>query len=88
VNAGHIVSFTALASGNPTPTVQWQVSPNGTIWSDISGATSTTYSFTAQVTDTGKHYRAVFTNLVGSDTSQPALLTITIYSIFLPTVNH
>ena len=48
VAAGNAVTFTAAASGNPTPTVQWQVSTSGgTAFSAISGATSTTYTFTA-----------------------------------------
>jgi archaellum component FlaG (FlaF/FlaG flagellin family) len=38
---GATATFTATASGNPTPTVQWQVSTNGGgSFSDISGATS------------------------------------------------
>src|SRR5262249_26526061 len=37
------VSFTAAASGSPAPTVQWQVSTGGP-FSDIPGATSTTYT--------------------------------------------
>src|SRR5262249_25118157 len=42
VNAGQTATFTAAATGTPTPTVQWQVSTNGgTSFSDISGATST-----------------------------------------------
>jgi hypothetical protein len=38
------VSFTATASGTPSPTVQWQVSTDGgTTFSDIAGAISTTF---------------------------------------------
>jgi hypothetical protein len=78
VSAGQTASFTAAASGNPTPTVQWQVSTNnGSTWSNISGATSTTYSFTAQVGDNGKQYRAAFTNVAGSATTNVAVLTVT-----------
>jgi hypothetical protein len=77
VNAGQPVSFTAAASGNPSPTVQWQLSiNNGSTWTNISGATSTTYGFTAQIADNGKQYRAVFTNLVGAATSDAAVLTV------------
>ena len=84
VNAGQTASFTAAASGNPSPTVQWQVSTNnGSSWSDIAGATSLTYSFTAQVTDNGKQYRAVFTNTIGSATSSAALLKIS-NLVYLP----
>jgi hypothetical protein len=46
VLAGATATFTAAASGTPTPTVQWQSSPNGLNWSNIGGATSASYSFT------------------------------------------
>jgi len=76
------VTFTAAASGNPTPTVKWQ-SNSGSGWSDIVGATSVTYSFTAAVGDNGVQYRAVFTNGVGSDaTTNPATLTVPSLSTF------
>ncbi|TLY46249.1 MAG: hypothetical protein E6K59_01495, partial [Nitrospirae bacterium] len=67
VEYGQNATFSAAASGNPTPTVQWQVSTNGgTIWSDISGATSTTLTVTAPtVAQSGNKYRAVFTNSCG-----------------------
>ena len=75
--AGNTVTFTAAASGNPTPTVQWQVSTSGgTAFSAISGATSTTYTFTASSTENGSEYEAVFTNSVGSATSTAATLTV------------
>ena len=76
INAGQTASFSAAASGSPTPTVQWQVSSDGSSWSDISGATSLTYSFTAQSTDNGKQYRAIFTNPAGSATTYAALLIV------------
>ena len=48
VAAGSNVTFTAAATANPTATVQWEVSSNGgSTFSNISGATSTSYSFTA-----------------------------------------
>ena len=60
---GSTATFTAAASGSPTPTVQWQVSTNGgASFTDIVGATSTTYSFTVAAADNGKRFRAVFTN--------------------------
>ncbi len=70
-------SFTAAASGTPTPTVQWQVSSNGGAgWSDISGATSTTYTFTASNGMNANEYRAVFTNTAGVATTNAAMLNI------------
>jgi autotransporter-associated beta strand protein len=77
VNSGSTASFTAAATGNPTSTIQWQVSTNGgASWSNISGATSTTYSFTTVSGDNGNQYRAVFTNTVGSATSSAAVLSV------------
>jgi hypothetical protein len=77
VSAGSTATFVAAASGNPTPTVQWQLSTNGGgTFSNIAGATATTLSFTAQGTDNGNQYRAVFTNTVGSATTTAATLTI------------
>jgi hypothetical protein len=86
VTSGQAATFTAAASGNPTPTVQWQRSTNGgTSFSNISGATSTTYSFTTSATQNGYEYRAVFTNSVGSATSTAATLTVNATTV-APTV--
>ena len=77
VCAGDTVNFTAAAAGEPAPPVQWQVSTDsGTTWNDISGATSTTLTFTANASDTGNQYRAVFTYTAGTATSKAATLTV------------
>jgi P pilus assembly chaperone PapD len=77
VAPGATATFTAAATGAPAPTVQWQVSTDGgSTWANISGATSTTYSFTATTTDNGHQYRAVFTNSAGSATTSAATLTV------------
>ncbi|WP_442215303.1 beta strand repeat-containing protein, partial [Specibacter sp. RAF43] len=71
-------TFSAAASGTPTPTVQWQAN-TGTAWADISGATSTTLTLT-DVTHamSGTVYRAVFTNGVATGaTTADATLTVT-----------
>src|SRR5262249_34603082 len=67
VTYGQNATFSAAASGNPTPTVQWQVSTNsGGNWSNISGATNTTLSVIAPtVVSPLRQYRAVFTNNCG-----------------------
>ena len=56
----------------------WQVSTDGgSTWSNLSGATSTT--FTLSTTTTSEHgyaYRAVFTNSLGSATTTAANLTV------------
>jgi hypothetical protein len=77
VTLGASATFTAAATGNPAPTVQWQQSTNsGSSWSNISGATSTTYTISkTTITQNGYQYRAVFTNSIGSATSSAAKLT-------------
>ena len=51
VCAGNNVSFTSSANGSPAPTVQWQSSPNGTTWTNITGATNTTLTFASTAGD-------------------------------------
>ena len=76
VTAGGTATFTAAASGTPTPTVQWQVSTDGgTSYSDIAGATSATLTLTAVTTaQNTNRYRAVFTNSAGGATTNAATL--------------
>jgi predicted alpha-1,2-mannosidase len=72
---GGSVSFTAAATGDPQPVVQWQTSPPGGDWSDVSGATSTTLTLTSpQDQPDGTQFRAIFTNLAGEATTDPATL--------------
>ncbi len=79
--SGGTLTFTAGASGTPTPTVQWQYSiDGGSTWANITiaGATSPTLtagSVTALVN--GWQVRAVFTNAGGTATSNAATITIT-----------
>jgi formylglycine-generating enzyme required for sulfatase activity len=84
VTAGNNASFTAAASGTPTPTLQWEVSINsGTSWSDVSnsgvysGATTGTLAITGATTGmNGYQYHCVTTNSAGSATSNAATLTV------------
>ena len=77
VTSGQSASFSASATGSPAPTVQWQVSSDGgTTFSDLPGATSTTLTFTASMSQNSNLYRAVFTNSSGSVTSSAATLTV------------
>jgi hypothetical protein len=77
VTAGQTATFTAAATGSPTPTVQWQVSTDGGVtFGNLSGATSTTLSFTTALSQTGNQYRAVFTNAAGPATTTAATLTV------------
>jgi PKD repeat protein len=77
VSVGGEVSFSAAASGNPVPTLQWQVSTDGgSTWTDIPDANTSPLTFNASLDQNGYQYRAVFTNDAGSATSDPATLTV------------
>jgi hypothetical protein len=77
VTAGQTATFMAVATGSPTPTVQWQVSTDsGVTFGNVSGATSTTLSFTSASSQNGYQYRAVFTNATGTATTTAATLTV------------
>lgn len=81
VNPGQDATFTATASGDPDPTVQWQRrSGDNAAWVDIPGATTITYTLTkATRADDGSQFRAVFTNTAGTATTQSATLTVTVH---------
>ena len=78
-----VVTFTAAASGTPTPTVKWQVS-TGSGFTDLSnggvysGVTTSTLTVTgATLAMNGYQYRAVFTNGTAPDaTTTAATLTV------------
>ncbi len=75
--AGQSVTFSSNAGGNPAPTVQWQLSTdNGNTWADIGSATNPSLVFTTALPDNGNQYRAIWTNIVGSATSDAATLTV------------
>lgn len=79
---GDTVTFTAVATGNPAPGVQWQVSTDGgDNWNDVTGATTTTLTVANVTTgQDGNRYRAVFASTYdGSDhtaTSNAATLSV------------
>ena len=78
VQSGQSYSFTAAASGAPAPTLQWQRSAdNGSTWSNVAGATASTLTGTAAMSDNGALFHAVFSNSVGSATTNSAPLTVT-----------
>jgi hypothetical protein len=77
VQQGATASFTAAASGAPAPSVQWQVSTNGTSFADLAGATSDTYAVTTAMSMDGNRYRAVFTSTGGGVITTAATLTVT-----------
>ncbi|MHB1134208.1 MAG: beta strand repeat-containing protein [Chloroflexota bacterium] len=80
VAAGGTATFTAAATGNPTPTVRWQVltPTSGGTWVNVDGATSTTLTLgNVTVAMNGYRYLAIFTNAAGYVFSGAATLTVT-----------
>ncbi|MBP6716897.1 MAG: hypothetical protein KA205_08540, partial [Acidobacteria bacterium] len=77
LTVGDTATFTAVASGDPTPALQWQLSTDGgSTWTNIANATSATYSFTTTMSDHAKRYRAQFSNVGGSANSDVAVLAV------------
>ncbi|HEY5044408.1 MAG TPA: PKD domain-containing protein [Solirubrobacteraceae bacterium] len=78
VVAGETATFTAAASGTPTPTLQWQESTNGgAAWIAMPGATADTLTVAnTTLAESGQEYRAVFTNTVKTATTLVATLTV------------
>jgi alpha-tubulin suppressor-like RCC1 family protein len=78
VELGQEVSFEAAASGFPEPTVQWELSTDaGSTWSSIAGANSDKFTISATTLAENNHeYRAAFTNVAGTRTSNAATLTV------------
>ena len=84
VEAGAPASFTTEASGNPTPTVQWQLSTNGgSSWTkdttDGGNATTTLTIADTTASQSNNEYRAVFNNVVASGVASSAA-TLTVQS--------
>ena len=80
VRSGQTVTFTANASGKPTPSVQWQLSTNGGgIFTNIASATAKTFTFSATSRSNGNQYRAVFSNSLGTATTKAATLTVGLF---------
>jgi hypothetical protein len=75
VAAGDQAIFTATAEY--ADRVQWQRSDDGVVWSDVSGATTGTFTLRTATDDEGALFRAVFVGADGSVTTEAAVLTVT-----------
>ena len=72
VASGGSATFTVAATGSTPFTYQWSKGST-----PIAGATNASYTInTAAVADSGSTYSVVVTNLAGSATSSPAVLTV------------
>jgi predicted secreted protein len=69
-------TFSVVPTGT-TPTVQWQVSTNGTTWQNVTGATTATLKLTGlAAAQNQSRYRAVVRNGLGTFTTDAATLTV------------
>jgi hypothetical protein len=74
---GNYVTFSAAASGTPTPSAQWERSSDGgQTWVPIPDANSTSLTFKSSSTQNADEYRAAFTNTAGTVTTNPATLVV------------
>ncbi|HTX15748.1 MAG TPA: immunoglobulin domain-containing protein [Candidatus Baltobacteraceae bacterium] len=74
VGVGQTATFTVTATGNPTPTYQWQ---NAVTGANIAGATSASYTTPATtLAESGSKFQVVVSNSAGSITSTAATLTV------------
>jgi alpha-tubulin suppressor-like RCC1 family protein len=78
VTEGETATFNSSAEGNPAPTVQWEVSTDGGAgWTALAGATSPSLAIPATTpSENGYEYRAVYTNVAASATTNVAKLTV------------
>ena len=78
VIVGQDVTFTAAASGSPTPAIQWYVEPFGASnFSAISGSVTQSLDVgAATLAENGCQYKATFTSNVGTVTTVAAKLTV------------
>ena len=76
IESGYTATFTAFASGDPLPTIQWQTDATGE-WADLFWQTSTSLNVTAPAYgDPAVNYRAVFTQNGETRTSDEVALTV------------
>jgi hypothetical protein len=77
VYAGQTARFTAAATGNPAPSVQWAIVTSGPTITNIPGATSPTLTLSnVTYAQNGTQYIVKFTNSAGSANSGIVTLTV------------
>jgi len=83
VTAPDSATFSVSATGSAPLSYQWQRSTNsGSTWSNVSGATSSSYNTSTTTTPmNGDRYRVVVSNSAGSVISNSALLSVSSFNI-------
>ncbi|MEL7976925.1 hypothetical protein AAG589_13765 [Isoptericola sp. F-RaC21] len=75
VTSGQTATFSVKATGGHLR-YQWQISPDGTKWSNLSGKTSSTLKLSVRASRDGSRVRAVVKNVAGTATSKAAMLWV------------
>ncbi|TXC66790.1 hypothetical protein FSC37_16165 [Piscinibacter aquaticus] len=78
VRVGQTASFTAVASGFPSPALQWMSRASAVdTWEPVTGAAAGTLTTAATtLADNGRQFKLVATNPLGSSESQEVTLTV------------
>ena len=77
VSVGADATFTVTVTGDPAPTVQWQTSSDNLVWTDITGATGTTFTFDdVTVAQSGTYVRVYVANAGGAAASEGVRLLV------------
>lgn len=89
VPVGQSAIFSVTANGLPTPTYQWQSSTDGgATFTNVALANAASYTTPPTVqADNGKRFRVLVSNSVGTVTSAPAALTVSVGTPPVPTLN-
>ena len=82
VGAGRGFTFTALATGYPAPTYQWQFSSNGVTYANLPAGTGNSFGFASSGLTNIGYYRVVAANAQGSVTNTVRLtfLNLNLYA--------
>ncbi len=78
-----LTEFTPPEGGTGEYTYQWQGSPDGEIWTDITGATGQGYAPPA-LTESTYYRRLVSSGSLGPVASDPVLVTVIIQYVYIP----
>jgi hypothetical protein len=73
---GASATFTIVATGTGTLTYRWQ-KLSGSVWNNISGATSASYTIASVILGNAGSYRCLVTNSYNAVASNVAVLTVT-----------
>jgi hypothetical protein len=72
---GSMITFASAGDGAVPLASQWQASGDGVTFTNLNGAISTNYSFTAASGNNGEQFRVIYSNAYGAVTSSVAMFS-------------